>query len=399
MMDEFRWIQMFLFLILELQITAVTGLFSSVIVRNGDDVTLPCESVTGYQDKCDNTNWIFSGSGGIVDLVKRGQIHENTKAKSDRLSVTANCSLVIKKITREDVGIYYCRQHRSGPDSQDDLSVISMNKHEDSEWVTLSCSVRTHDSCRHTVKWLNEGHDVDEDVTILQDGCYGRVRFPASHHKLKSTYPEIFQCKVTDGYTNEDHLFTFSPPSSGDKTTTATTEVTTRTTVNSHKPRTNSTEPAISDTRTPDVWWYIIAAVGLAALLIIVVVVIRRKRTTGNKTQTDEDTRLTVNPAVTQSAPETSQDMADPEDGVSYASISYTTKSNSEARFDPEDGVSYASISYTKKTNGEARVRIEDDGDGEGDAVTYSTVKASSSSAGASADPNNVYATINKPNK
>ncbi|XP_044185631.1 uncharacterized protein LOC122965553 isoform X2 [Thunnus albacares] len=372
MMDEFRWIQMFLFLILELHITAVTGQFSSVIVRDGDDATLPCESVTANQDKCDNSNWFFSSTEYSVDLVKRGQIHENTKVKSDRLSVTANCSLVIKKVTREDVGRYVCRQHMSQQDADVVLSVINMNKHEDSEYVTLSCSVWTHDSCRHKVKWLYEGHDVDEDVTILQDGCYGRVRFPASHLKLKSTYPEIFQCKVTDGYTNKDHLFTFSPPSSGDKTTTPTTEVTTRTTVNNHN---NNNSTAISETPTPDVW-YIIAAVGLAALLIIVVVVIRWKRTTGNKIQTDEDTRLTVNPAVTQSAPETSQDM-----------------------FDPEDGVSYASISYTKKTNSEARVRVEDDGDGEGDAVTYSTVKASSSSAGASADPNNVYATINKPNK
>ncbi|XP_042246091.1 uncharacterized protein LOC121882130 [Thunnus maccoyii] len=399
-MDEFRWIQMFLFLILELQITAVTGQFSSVIVRDGDDATLPCESVTANQDKCDNSNWFFSSTEYSVDLVKRGQIHENTKVKSDRLSVTADCSLVIKKVTQEDVGHYFCRQHMSQQDADVVLSVISMNKHEDSEQVTLSCSVSTYDQCRHKVKWLHEGHDVDEDVTILQNDCYGTVRFPTSHLNLKSTYPEIFQCKVKDGYTNKEHLFTFSPLSSGDKTTTATTEVTTRTTVNNHKPRTNSPEPTISDTPTPDDWWwYIIAAVGLAALLIIVVVVIRRKRTTGNKTQTDEDTRLTVNPAVTQSAPETSQDMAVPEDGVSYASISYIKKTNSEARFDPEDGVSYASISYTKKTNSEARVRVEDDGDGEGDAVTYSTVKASSASAGASADPNNVYATINKPNK
>ncbi|XP_044185762.1 uncharacterized protein LOC122965668 [Thunnus albacares] len=233
MMDEFRWIQMFLFLILELQITAVTGQYSSVIVRDGDDVTLPCESVTANQDKCDNTDWIFSSSGDPVDLVKRGQIHENTKVKSDRLSVTADCSLVIKKITQEDVGRYFCQQHMSQQYAEVVLSVISMNKHEDSERVTLSCSVRTHDSCTHRVKWLNEGNDVDEDVTISQDGCSVTVRFPASHLKLKSTYPEIFQCKVTDGYTNEDHLFTFSPPSS------ATTEVT-RTTVNNHKPS-NST--------------------------------------------------------------------------------------------------------------------------------------------------------------
>ncbi|XP_042247140.1 uncharacterized protein LOC121882764 [Thunnus maccoyii] len=212
-MAEFRWIKMFLFLILELQITALAGQFSSFIIRDGDDATLPCESVTANQDKCDKTNWLFSSSNP-VNLVKHGKIHENTKVKSDRLSVTADCSLVIKKVTQEDVGDYYCRQHISGPDTQVLLSVINMNKHEDSEQVTLSCFVRTHDSCRHRVKWLYEGHDVDENVTISWDGCYGTVRFPASHLKLKSTSHEIFQCKVTDGYTNKEHLFTFSPPSS-----------------------------------------------------------------------------------------------------------------------------------------------------------------------------------------
>ncbi|KAL7388471.1 hypothetical protein ABVT39_014603 [Epinephelus coioides] len=52
---------------------------------------------------------------------------------------------------------------------------------------------------------------------------------------------------------------------------------------------------------------------------------------------------------------------------------------------DPEDGVSYASVSYTKKTNSKAQVRSKYDDD----AVTYTTVKASS------ADPNSLYATIN----
>ncbi|XP_044232171.1 uncharacterized protein LOC122999378 isoform X2 [Thunnus albacares] len=266
-MAEFRWIKMFLFLILELQITAVTGQFSSVIIRDGDDVTLSCENVSANQDKCDKTNWILTGSGNSVDLVKRGQIHENTKVKSDRLSVTADCSLVIKKITQEDVGRYHCQQHRSGQDSQLYLSVISMNKHEDSDYVTLSCFVRTHDRCRHRVKWLNEGHDADEDMIIPQDSCYVTVRFPASHHKLKSTYHEIFQCKVTDGYTNKEHLFTFSPLSSGDAT------------------------PTTNDTPTKQQVWlrFIIVSVGLTAHIIIVVSVNIWTRTKVNKSQMDDN--------------------------------------------------------------------------------------------------------------
>ncbi|MEQ2238246.1 hypothetical protein ILYODFUR_031228 [Ilyodon furcidens] len=44
---------------------------------------------------------------------------------------------------------------------------------------------------------------------------------------------------------------------------------------------------------------------------------------------------------------------------------------------DPEDNVSYASISYTKKSTSNSRIKSDDDDD-DGDAVTYSTLKASS---------------------
>ena len=49
-----------------------------------------------------------------VALIELGQIHRDAAAQSDRLSVTANCSLVIKKVTHEDAGRYTCRQFISG---------------------------------------------------------------------------------------------------------------------------------------------------------------------------------------------------------------------------------------------------------------------------------------------
>ncbi|KAF1376936.1 hypothetical protein PFLUV_G00216660 [Perca fluviatilis] len=109
---------------------------------------------------------------------------------------------------------------------------------------------------------------------------------------------------------------------------------------------------------SPGWWWWLIAVfVAVAALLIITVAVIRWKRAKGNKTPTDEN-------------------MAD-----------------------PEDGVSYASIRYTRNTNRRAQARGGDDD--EDDAVTYSTVKAPSSSAAAaaSADLSNLYGNVNKPKK
>ncbi|XP_038586951.1 uncharacterized protein LOC119912050 [Micropterus salmoides] len=165
----------------------------SFTVRVGDDVTLPCENVIDGQQKCEYTTWLFSGSGSrsAVELVTLGQIGENSKAKSDRLSVTENCSLVIKKVTVEDVGRYYCRQFKSGqqqaPDSQVHLSVIIMTERKDADEVTLNCSVLKYgQSCRHTVKWLYEGKDVDKDMKTSQSVCYATVSFLDSHFINKS---------------------------------------------------------------------------------------------------------------------------------------------------------------------------------------------------------------------
>lgn len=109
---------------------------------------MSCENVTIDQDKCDSTTWIFSGSRNTsaVALIKLGQIGEKAKAKSDRLSVTADCSLVIKKVTVEDFGHYTCRQFKSGQqqyqDSQVYLSVVT-SEYLHHNVFSSNCLVRT----------------------------------------------------------------------------------------------------------------------------------------------------------------------------------------------------------------------------------------------------------------
>ncbi|XP_078030268.1 uncharacterized protein LOC144466593 [Epinephelus lanceolatus] len=347
MMAEFRQIQMSLFLVTLLQFTAAAeNHLPSVTVRIGDEVTLPCDMIED-QDNCNSATWLFTDTRhtATVELVTHGKIHKEAKDKSDRLSVTEKCSLVIKKVTDEDAGQYTCRQFNESGQQQDQdsvvhLSVVTMTEHNNTNEVTLNCSVRTYERCRHTVKWLFQGQDVDKDnkdIKTSQSLCSASVTFLTSLYIYTSRY-KLFTCEVTDG--DRVQVFPFRSQSSGEK---------------------------------PDSWVYIIVAVALAALLILIVAIIVWRRTKGNKTQMSDTIGLTSNPAVTQAAPEPSQGTTD-----------------------PEDGVSYASISYTKKTNSKAQVLFKD----EDDAVTYSTVKASSSSsAGASADLTNLYATINKPNK
>ncbi|XP_042247142.1 uncharacterized protein LOC121882766, partial [Thunnus maccoyii] len=360
------------------QEAAITGQHSYFTVRDGDEVTLHCENVLKDQDECNSTTWIFNESRRTaVELIELGQIGEEAKAKSDRLSVTANCSLVIKNVTVEDVGRYSCRQFKSGQqqgqDSQVDLSVVTMTEYMDNNEVTLNCSVSTRGRCKQTVKWVFKGNDVDKEHKELktsQSTCSVTVSFLTSHFICTSNH-ELLKCNVTDPNNRKVQPYNFSPQLSCEKPGVAetTTEPETTTSTTREGADTTTATSATNDaTITPQDWrWlYVLLAVVLVALLIIVVVLIRRKRAKENKTQMDDSTGLSLNPAETQPAPETSQDTDDPEGGVSYASISYTRKTDSKARG-------------------------KDDAD-EDDAVTYSTVKASSPSAAASTDPSNATA-------
>ncbi|XP_075940418.1 uncharacterized protein LOC142942118 [Anarhichas minor] len=204
-----------------------------------------------------------------------------------------------------------------------------MTEDEDNDEVTLRCSVSTFGRYEHTVKWLLQGQDVDKDnkdFKTSQTECSTSLTFLTSHFIYTSRF-NSFKCKVTDRDKVQQFSFRNSP--SGDKT---------------------------------DWWLYVGVSLGLAALLIVVVViVVRCIKTRANRTRVDDNIVLTSNPA--QSAPEDRQDPADPEEGVSYASISHPG------------------------TNSKARVR------GGEDAVTYSTVNHPT------ADDNNLYATIDQPEK
>ncbi|XP_059211956.1 uncharacterized protein LOC131990823 isoform X2 [Centropristis striata] len=229
------------------------------VVRVGDVVMLPCENVMHDQDGCSRTQWIFSCSRSNFSftLGNLGQIDETSKAKSDRLSVAENCSLVIKTVTVEDVGRYTCR--RSGSqDAHVYLSVINMTEQKDGGLVIMNCSVLTDEWCRNTVEWLYEPHMTI--VTTSRSECSAAVSFPAREKKRQEAEYEFFKCNVTDENTGAVQLFDFNPPVES-----------------------STTAPPITD---QGLWRTIIVSVGLAALIVTVVSVNIWMRTKGNRTQT-----------------------------------------------------------------------------------------------------------------
>ncbi|KAM8725448.1 uncharacterized protein AB9X84_002243 [Acanthopagrus schlegelii] len=342
--------------------TAVTEKQSFDAVRVGDEVTLSCENAKRDQEKCDSSTWLFIGPTNVVPLFEYGRIHKEAGAKSDRLSVTESCSLVLKKVTVEDGGRYTCRHLQSG--------VKPVTEHEDGEKVTLSGSGFSRGQCNHRMKWLYEGKYVPEgqDMETTQLSCSAAVTFHAADLKM-SKHPDVFTCEVTDISNGKVQRFTFSRQSSGEETGDEKTAAATSSPMTNESPstgnewtsvkmstsfRTSSTASANRSDGAKQEGWYLFrfVSVGLAVFLMILAAVVRKKRAEGNKLPTDEH-------------------MA-------------------------EDGVLYTNLPYARNTN---RRQVWGDDGHEADAATCSTGRASSSSHAASTVPCDSYASVNKPKK
>lgn len=105
-------------------------------VTVGDGVTLRCGNFKLTANNCDRVTWLFVGpeSRAMVPLFEYGKTHGDTKKhKADRLDLTAECSLVIRRTSAEDDGRYLCRQFsQSGRQINDDLAVeLSVGNGED----------------------------------------------------------------------------------------------------------------------------------------------------------------------------------------------------------------------------------------------------------------------------
>ncbi|XP_038160059.1 uncharacterized protein LOC119795895 isoform X2 [Cyprinodon tularosa] len=271
-----------LMLSLQVKATLSRNHVPSLIARVGDDITFSCENVISNHNKCDTTTWIHGNTdlSAAVELVELG---ERTDIRSDRLSVSENCSLVLKKISAEDVGRYTCRQfiagEQSGPDAEVQLSVVSVTEHLDREKMTLTCSVLTQERCKHRVKWLFNGTDVKPETKIAEEtstSCSAAVTFNPTHY-VKTTWSHLFKCEIKTG-ADKLQLFSLSPHPPGNNPTPPTTQST----------------PAVAElekteNKVPADWWrLLVVSAGVVAVVAVVLVIVIRTGTKGSKMQMNQ---------------------------------------------------------------------------------------------------------------
>lgn len=84
--------------------------FYDLHVKIGKEAVMRCEDVIDHQGKCNSVHWLFHRQFLPLEMqqLSRGRIIMNPEDKSYRLSVTEDCSLVIRKVTFDDAGFYSC---------------------------------------------------------------------------------------------------------------------------------------------------------------------------------------------------------------------------------------------------------------------------------------------------
>ncbi|XP_038150236.1 uncharacterized protein LOC119789429 [Cyprinodon tularosa] len=297
-MSGFRSLSLSLGLILVLQVKATKQSFPSVLVRGGDEARLSCKNMID-QNNCIRTNWLFSkpAQKTAIDLVKFGQTNETqaSRARGDRLHVSANCSLIIQRVTAADVGTYHCQQvfNQTGKETTYSafLSLVNLTAEEEDDEVTLSCSVLSNDPCSYSLKWLLRGQDIDKDNKALeteQSNCAAKVTFQTSRYVYEPGYYNSLQCEVTETGAKRKQMFVFG-------------------------------------SRSSDAWWWLFLVVGvsLVACLFAAWLLIKRRRIKGKRTHLDEN-------------------LDETDAAISYATI-ILTKTNNQVR-GSDTAVTYSAV-------------------------------------------------------
>ncbi|XP_041660868.1 collagen alpha-1(XII) chain-like [Cheilinus undulatus] len=146
------------------------------ILQPEQDATLPCGSPSSSGPlQCSDISWLYNRDPSETVMEASSGEVKQTSSRADRLSLDSNCSLVIKRVTAEDVGLYMCRRGDSDPyDVNVYLSLFTVFPtltHSDPRSPNdprLECSLlryRGLSSCQpNSLRW------VDETGAVITDG-------------------------------------------------------------------------------------------------------------------------------------------------------------------------------------------------------------------------------------
>ncbi|XP_026124449.1 uncharacterized protein LOC113106583 [Carassius auratus] len=186
----------------------LTGISGSEVTRvfcsSGEDVRLSCnKALPGWT----STSWLYNRRQETVELIDRG-IQKNNTERHERLSLGSDCSLNIKKVTKEDRGLYSCRQYvneqQHGADARVYLHVLHVSSSSSKSEIrsgrslTLFCQLYNDDRVSCDTSVHSEGLDliwVNQAGVNLQTDSRFQISFSSE------------QCLIslTTTLLNEDH--------------------------------------------------------------------------------------------------------------------------------------------------------------------------------------------------
>ncbi|XP_058637041.1 uncharacterized protein LOC131543572 isoform X2 [Onychostoma macrolepis] len=340
-----------------------------VFCSSGENVRLSCNNALSG---CTSTTWIYSRHSVAVELITGG-IKKKYIEGHERLSLGSDCSLNIKKVTKEDCRLYSCRQYVNEEQQVTDARVYlhvlhvssssSQSEIRSGRSVTLSCQLYyDRVSCDTLVG--SEGIDL---IWVNQAGVNlqtdSRFQIFSSEQCLSSLTTTLlnedhnreWRCQVTQRNQLKTSA-TYTVKYSGVKDSTLIP-------VSSSNSEKSSQTTAAPTTRVIG----IVVAAASAVLLAVVLWVICKKRA---------DNRRGTNDSV----------FTDKNNGASDSvsrSIHLTPSTNEH-----KDDVTYTEVA-THCTIQARKKEVYDD-----DKVTYSSIRGAT--AGPQDDCSQLYASVNK---
>lgn len=200
-MSALGWI--LLFFLMQPDHSETGAPFLPVVVREADDAVLACPHTVHDPQTCHDPVWTRNDS---LDPL----------TTSERRTITASCSLLIKDVNVLDSGVYGCTTSQRNQ-TQIVLSVVSMVECKSQRFVTVECSVSG--ALLFQVEW--QGFEGETGVVAKRSPHFASVSFSTAHPVHAARTYEFWRCHVKDINTTREHIFTYNPKYP-EKSTTAT---------------------------------------------------------------------------------------------------------------------------------------------------------------------------------